>query len=75
LATQDVGWENGVDVVATETLGANCFAAAMEAKELVSLPGITSIAKSLGADRVSETLFRLAREGPTKVMLLIIYAY
>ena len=51
---QAVGWEEEVTVVTCETEGADCFAAAMAAGDLVTLDGITSVAKSLGADRVSE---------------------
>ena len=51
------GWGESVRVVACETHGANCLAAALDAGELVTLPGITSIAKSLGADRASPTVF------------------
>jgi L-serine/L-threonine ammonia-lyase len=36
-------------VVTVETTGADCFARAVEAGELVTLPAIDSIAKSLGA--------------------------
>ena len=43
-----VGWTD-VPIVACETYGADCFNAAMEAKELVTLPAITSVAKCLGS--------------------------
>eukprot|EP00505_MAST-04D_sp_SCG-Rhode-Island_P004316 Stramenopile-MAST_4_protein_4316 len=46
------GWEN-VPIVTVETEGAASFHAAKEAQELVRLPGITSVAKSLGACQVS----------------------
>eukprot|EP01135_Chromosphaera_perkinsii_P010777 Nk52_evm1s2220 gene=Nk52_evmTU1s2220 len=48
----------GVRVVAVETPGANCLSAAMRAGELVTLSGITSCAKSLGALRVAEGAFK-----------------
>ena len=44
-------------MVVAETQGANALAASLEAGELVTLDGITSIAKSLGAATVSETVF------------------
>ena len=48
LGLRKVGWEQ-VPVIACETVGADCFYQAMESDELVTLPTITSIAKSLGA--------------------------
>ena len=50
---QQVGWTTSVPVIAVETLGADSFARAMAAGELVTLPAITSVAKSLGASQVS----------------------
>ena len=44
-------------VLAVETVGAHSLKASAEAGELVSLPGITSIATSLGATRVAEKAF------------------
>lgn len=49
---RQVGWTD-VPVLAIETQGANCFNAAIAAGEVVTLPAITSIAKSLGALSVS----------------------
>ncbi|KAK4138704.1 tryptophan synthase beta subunit-like PLP-dependent enzyme [Trichocladium antarcticum] len=43
-----------VRVLAVETVGADSLNASVRAGELVTLPGITSIATSLGARRVSE---------------------
>lgn len=51
-----------VPVVAVETEGAASLAAAMAANERVTLPGITSIATSLGARQVSAEAFRWSRE-------------
>jgi len=56
LGMHQVGWED-VPVFACETLGANSFAEAIAKGELVTLPAITSIAKTLGASRVSEEAF------------------
>lgn len=52
-------WRN-TTVVGVETKGADSLAASMEAEQLVTLPGITSQATSLGAVRVSERTFELA---------------
>ncbi|KAI8959096.1 tryptophan synthase beta subunit-like PLP-dependent enzyme [Daldinia sp. FL1419] len=57
--------QNGLEepaVLAVETAGAESLNASIKAGELVTLPGITSIATSLGAPRVSERTFRWSRE-------------
>lgn len=51
-----------VPVLATETEGASCFYQAVQAGAPVTLAGITSVAKSLGALRVSTRSLELARE-------------
>lgn len=55
------GW-NGVPVFAVETAGADSYARSLRAGERIELPAITSIATSLGARRVSEQAFALARQ-------------
>jgi len=55
-----VGWEN-VPVLAVETIGADSLLTSLEAGKLVTLPEITSIAKTLGASTVSPTAFQYAR--------------
>jgi len=52
LGMHQVGWED-VPLFACETLGANSFAEAVAKGELITLPAITSIAKTLGASRVA----------------------
>ncbi|TKA63772.1 hypothetical protein B0A55_10461 [Friedmanniomyces simplex] len=56
------GWQ-GTTVLAMETKGADSLAQSLEQGRLVTLPGITSLATSLGATRVSERTFELARKG------------
>ena len=51
------GWGDSVPVLAVETRGADSLAQSLHAKQLVTLPGITSIAKSLGAVRVAAQSF------------------
>ncbi|KAK4148156.1 tryptophan synthase beta subunit-like PLP-dependent enzyme [Dichotomopilus funicola] len=52
-------------VLAVETVGADSLYASVQAGELVTLPGITSIATSLGARRVSEKTWEWVRKaGP-----------
>lgn len=55
-----IGWSS-TQVVALETAGADSLNAALKAGELVTLPGITSIATSLGCVRVSEQTYKLAQ--------------
>jgi L-serine/L-threonine ammonia-lyase len=43
------GWQNRTKIIAAETSGTASFAAATEAGRPVSLPGISSVASSLGA--------------------------
>ncbi|MFO0844964.1 MAG: threonine/serine dehydratase [Gemmataceae bacterium] len=56
----------GVEVVGVETVGADAMAKALAAGEPVELPAITSIARTLGAPRVSQFTLdhvrKLARE-------------
>ncbi|WP_426190780.1 pyridoxal-phosphate dependent enzyme [Massilia sp. DWR3-1-1] len=59
------GWDQ-VPVIAVETAGAASLAAALAADALVSLPAITSIATSLGARRVAQAAFDVARVHPVR---------
>ncbi|XP_078734931.1 L-serine dehydratase/L-threonine deaminase-like [Lampetra fluviatilis] len=59
---REVGGWGDVPVIAVETQGAHSLHAALSAGELVTLPAITSVAKTLGAKRVAEQAFTLARE-------------
>uniref|UniRef100_A0A8C8R7B6 L-serine dehydratase/L-threonine deaminase n=1 Tax=Pelusios castaneus TaxID=367368 RepID=A0A8C8R7B6_9SAUR len=60
---REVGWED-VPIVAMETKGAHSLNAAMAVGQLVTLPEITSIAKTLGAKTVGAETLKLAREHP-----------
>ncbi|KAJ9584409.1 hypothetical protein L9F63_021247 [Diploptera punctata] len=55
---QSVGWQD-VPVLAMETCGADCFNLAVEAKRVVVLEKITSIAKCLGASSVPPYLLEV----------------
>jgi L-serine/L-threonine ammonia-lyase len=59
-----------VPVIAVETAGADSYARALAAGERVELPGISSIATSLGARRVSEEAFALARRHPVEPVVV-----
>ncbi|KAF7464325.1 serine dehydratase-like [Marmota monax] len=57
----EVGWQH-VPIIAMETRGAHSFNAAVEAGKLVTLPDITSVAKSLGAKTVAARALECTRE-------------
>ncbi|MCG8291668.1 pyridoxal-phosphate dependent enzyme [Pseudomonas entomophila] len=57
------GWHD-VPVLAVETTGAASLHAAIAAGHTVELPGITSVATSLGAKRVAEQALACARNHP-----------
>lgn len=66
-------YDNGsqVKVIAAETSGANCFAAAYEAGKPVRLDAITSVATSLGAlETTPVTLERAAQHGNVESVVL-----
>lgn len=64
------GWGNKVRVLPVETLGADSLAQSIQRNELVTLPGITSIATSLGAIRVSQHAFEEAQR-PTVTPVVV----
>lgn len=55
-------WDK-TQVLALETHGADSLSSALDKEEWATLPGITSIATSLGAVKVSARTFQLASEG------------
>ncbi|XP_029778123.1 serine dehydratase-like isoform X2 [Suricata suricatta] len=57
----EVGWQR-VPIIAAETQGAHCFNAAIKAGKLVTLPNITSVAKSLGAKTVAVRALECTKE-------------
>ena len=60
---QRLGWSD-VPILAMETRGAESFAAALVAGKVVRLPGITSIASSLGARQVCDQALLSAQRHP-----------
>jgi len=67
-----VGWMGSTRVVASETEGAASLAGSLSARRLVTLPAITSVAKSLGAKTVSNTIFNHCLElGPRHVQSFV----
>ncbi len=63
------GWD-AVPVFAVETVGADSYAQSLAAGERVELPAIASIATSLGARKVSEHAFNLARAHPIRPVVV-----
>ncbi|ORY32226.1 tryptophan synthase beta subunit-like PLP-dependent enzyme [Naematelia encephala] len=59
---QGLGDDSSTQIIAVETLGAESLNASIKARQLVTLPGITSLATSLGATRVAERPFALAQQ-------------
>ncbi|NXA05006.1 SDSL protein, partial [Sapayoa aenigma] len=56
-----VGWQD-VPIIAAETQGAHSFHEALEASQLITLPEITSVARSLGAKTVAARALECAKE-------------
>lgn len=63
-------WGDDVDVLALETKGAESLAKSLEIGQLVTLPGITSIATSLGAVRVATKAFELGQKPNVRSVVL-----
>jgi L-serine/L-threonine ammonia-lyase len=61
-----------VTVVAVETHGAGSFYASYTAGEHVSIPAITSIAKSLGAKKISKLTYDLSRQHAGHVSSMLV---
>ncbi|XP_053701856.1 serine dehydratase-like [Synchiropus splendidus] len=64
---KDVGWAD-VPIVAMETVGADCFNAAVNAGKVVTLDDITSEAKCLGAKTVCEKAFEYSQSGDVAII-------
>lgn len=60
-----LGWQDTTQVLAVETHGAHSLAHSLAAHHLAALPGITSIATSLGAVRVAPRTYKYATD-PSK---------
>jgi L-serine/L-threonine ammonia-lyase len=64
---------NGLDaipLIAVETEGASSLAQSVRAGERIELPGITSVATSLGAKQVCEQAFRLTQTHPVECVVV-----
>jgi len=63
---QGLEHSTGTKIIAVETKGADSLAQSVAAGELITLPGITSIATSLGATRVASQALKYAQEDRVK---------
>jgi L-serine/L-threonine ammonia-lyase len=70
LGLERYGWSDHVTVVGMETRGADSFAESIRAGHIVTLPGITSIARSLGVTRVSDKTWEFAQQENVKSIVL-----
>ena len=66
----DSVWNAEVDILAVETKGADSMNASLKAGEMVTLPGITSMATSLGATRIAPQAFEYAQRPNVKSVVL-----
>uniref|UniRef100_A0A3Q2DM00 L-serine ammonia-lyase n=1 Tax=Cyprinodon variegatus TaxID=28743 RepID=A0A3Q2DM00_CYPVA len=64
---RDVGWMD-VPIIAMETVGADCFNAAIKAGKVVTLEDITSEAKCLGAKTVCQAAFDFSQSGELNII-------
>lgn len=55
-------------IYGAQTIGANAMEKSIEANKIVAIPGVTSIATSLGATKVSERTFNIVRKNVEKVV-------
>jgi len=69
LGMKKVGWGD-VPVIISETDGADSFSKALLKGELITLPSITSIAKTLGAKTVCKKLLDYSKEHPIKSVVV-----
>ena len=58
----EVGWGANVPVIAVETIGADSLATSIDEGKVATLPGISSVAKSLGAASPSPAVFEMCRD-------------
>lgn len=70
LGLKRYGWSEDVTLIGMETQGADSLAESVRAGNLVTLPGITSIALSLGVTRVSEKTWEFAQLSNVKSVVL-----
>ncbi|XP_047466547.1 serine dehydratase-like isoform X2 [Mugil cephalus] len=64
---KDAGW-NDVPIIAMETVGADCFNAAVKAGRVVTLDDITSEAKCLGAKTVCKKAFEYSQSSEVTII-------
>ncbi|MCJ1302434.1 hypothetical protein MMC08_005237 [Hypocenomyce scalaris] len=70
LGLERYGWSDLVAVLGMETKGADSLGESIRAGHIVTLPGITSIARSLGVTRVSDKTWEFAQQENVKSVVL-----
>ena len=65
------GWNDKVKVVTVETYGAESLFEAIKQKKLITLDGIKSVAKTLGATQVSKKAFENAQKENVECTVLL----
>ncbi|WRT64453.1 uncharacterized protein IL334_001385 [Kwoniella shivajii] len=72
IAKSPIQQDNKTLVIAIETAGADSFHASVLAKENTTIPGITSIATSLGCTRVADEAFKWSQSQEVNVHSLVV---
>lgn len=67
---EQAGWENTTKILAVETIGADSLSQSVAKGELVTLPGITSVATSLGAARVAQQALNHALKAHVSTLVI-----
>ncbi len=68
----NVGWGDDVRIMAVETFGAESLNASVVAGQHVTLDGIKSVAKTLGAVRVADACYALSTRGPDVIQSVVV---
>jgi len=63
---------SGIQLIAVETVGADCFHHSIRQGRLVTLDRITSIAKTLGAKRTVESIFNVFQRNNAKDRMFVV---
>ncbi len=68
IAQYAKSFNSSIDIYGVETTGSDAMSKSLEARRIVSLPKITSIAISLGATKVAERTFEIVKHNVKKVV-------
>ena len=62
LGVDNNKWSEKTTIIAMETVGADSMHQSLQKDQIVTLPGISSVAKSLGAASPSPTVFDMCKK-------------